>query len=206
MVRRSASIEPKPDWIPHVCFWSGVVGGLTIHVLLMFRLFGGSPLPDGVFPTTFIMMAPKFLLLVAWLSLHPTNPYPDFTHFLFFFGLFSWVVNHVALVQRCYNSPTRWLPYTPNYASFTFPLAIAAKGTFRYYELTGHEYVKWIGLVFLVETAVAVVGVMGVFLIHGCACCYSMAEAKLPNLATFMPSISMRKASMRKVSMRGEGG
>jgi len=137
----------RPRFVDDFCLFAGIVGGLTMHLAVMIRIFFGKPLPDDVFPTTFIMLAPKFLILAAWLKINPDDK-GSFVQFMFYFGLFSYCVNMRFLIKRLVKNKGS-IPYSPAFAAFTFPFAITTVGTFMFYESFGYEWVRYIGLVFL---------------------------------------------------------
>jgi hypothetical protein len=122
---------------------------------VMIRIFFGKPLPDDIFPTTFIILAPKFLILAAWLPVHP-HDHGGFIQFLFFFGIFSYLVSMRFLIRRLYKNGG-WIPYISAFTATTFPFAIATEGTFKVYKLLHHEWVKYLGALFLLHTTIQVV-------------------------------------------------
>eukprot|EP00976_Prorocentrum_cordatum_P022115 451707-Prorocentrum_minimum.AAC.1 len=85
-------------------------------------------------------MAPKFLILLGYLVLYDYNG--PFVGFLFYFGLFSWVVNHHSLYLRSRATPGLLIPYTPAYSAFTFPLVTTTSGTFKFYTVSGQDWVR----------------------------------------------------------------
>jgi len=153
----------RPHWVDDLCLYLGIIGGLTMHMAVMVRIFFGKPLPDDIFPTTFIMLAPKFLILAAWLTVHP-HDHGGFIQFLFFFGIFSYLVNTRFLIRRLYKNGG-WIPYTPAFAATTFPFAIATVGTFKVYEVLHYEWVKYLGALFLLHTTIHV-GVVQLWYFH----------------------------------------
>mmetsp|Transcript_32504 Transcript_32504/g.54536 ORF Transcript_32504/g.54536 Transcript_32504/m.54536 type:complete len:430 (+) Transcript_32504:351-1640(+) len=137
--------ENKPDFVGEFCFFAGVVGAIIIMPPTMARLFFGAPLSDASMPTIFIMMAPKYLMLAAWLTNYPTNatgPHEMVAHALFVCGGWSYCYTHYKVAQRALSLPGYYLPFAFSFASFTFPIDAVAIALMKYYGATGWDWSK----------------------------------------------------------------
>eukprot|EP00240_Pyramimonas_obovata_P005072 CAMPEP_0118957038 /NCGR_PEP_ID=MMETSP1169-20130426/61892_1 /TAXON_ID=36882 /ORGANISM="Pyramimonas obovata, Strain CCMP722" /LENGTH=423 /DNA_ID=CAMNT_0006905093 /DNA_START=226 /DNA_END=1497 /DNA_ORIENTATION=+ len=135
------------DFIGEACFMVGTLGALCIMPPTMARLFFGEPLSDAAMPTIFIMMAPKYLMLAAWLTNHPTNATGTdqlISHLLFVCGAWSYLYTHYKVIERAWSLPGHYIPFKFTFASFTFPLDAVAIALMKYYGATKWKAAKYI--------------------------------------------------------------
>eukprot|EP00959_Pyramimonas_sp_CCMP1952_P197470 4130000-Pyramimonas_sp.AAC.1 len=71
------------------------------------------------------------------------------------------------LIKRLFKN-RGYIPYTPAFAAFTFPFAVATVGTFMFYEVMGEEYawVKYVGVLFLTQLTLHVTVVQGCYVLN----------------------------------------
>jgi tellurite resistance protein len=119
-----------------------------LMALLLYRAALGSPLPEALRPTWFILLVPPSLIYANGLALYPETP---FLENLFYFAL----VLGVALLIYA-RGFLRW-PFGPAWWAFTFPLDALAYASIRYAQ--EHEGGPWraiAGVTLALATAVVV--------------------------------------------------
>jgi tellurite resistance protein TehA-like permease len=92
-----------------------------------------------------LQMAPKYLMLAAWLTNYPTNatgPHETVAHMLFVCGGWSYCYTHYKVAQRALSLPGYYLPFAFSFASFTFPIDAVAIALMKYYGATGWGWSK----------------------------------------------------------------
>ncbi len=114
------------SWLEHLTHFLMVCGDLAFFVLLPFvfiRAVRGAPLPPAVLPVLAIFAAPANLVIVSWLSAHPSVP------------AWGWPVIVLALLLNVWIYA--WLPrlmavpFTPALAALTFPMSITATAALK---------------------------------------------------------------------------
>ncbi len=116
--------QPSPVFRPlsEIIFIFGTVCYVILMPLVLYRLCLGIPLKEGHKATLALLTTPSNLILAGALVLFPhTNP-------LFGVGLFGISCLTSLSVYVMLVTLLR-MPFTPAYAAFTFPLAVAAEAT-----------------------------------------------------------------------------
>ncbi|MGI6656638.1 MAG: TDT family transporter [Desulfobulbus sp.] len=98
-------------------------GYLVMLPFVMYRLAAMPPMPDPVQPTIAILAAPASLVLVAYLAVEP-NPSQLLVSLILGLAVFMTALVYGALYRQ------RRLPFTPAFASYTFPLVISASALY----------------------------------------------------------------------------
>lgn len=110
--------------IAQLCLYFGLVSYAIMLPLMFFRIVFKENIPKGAQPTIAILAAPASLSIVGYLSLIVQ---PSMLVILILFGiavLMTFIV-YVAFARLLF------LPFTPGFAAFTFPMAIGATALFK---------------------------------------------------------------------------
>lgn len=103
--------------------------------VMLYRLIFSDAIPDGALPTFAIMGAPASLSLAGYLSI-TDNPDYLLLAILLPLAIFMTALVYVALVRLLR------LPFSPGYASFTFPMVVGATALLKVADvllLEGHQ-------------------------------------------------------------------
>jgi tellurite resistance protein len=113
-------------------FGISAVAAPILMALLFYRAIIGTPLPERLRPSWFILLVPPSLIYANGLALYPGTPLLEA---LFFFGL-ALAVALLAVSRRF----LRW-PFSPAWWAFTFPLDALAYAAARH--STDHPSPLW---------------------------------------------------------------
>ncbi len=110
-----------------VIVWYGITVFLIIMPFMIYRLMT-KPLPNPLYPTLAITLAPSSLCLAGYLNVMPEkNP-------IIVFGLYGIILNTLSVI--IYNSPRFFKQaFHPGFAALTFPMAIGIVASTR---MTGY--------------------------------------------------------------------
>ena len=106
--------------------------------LVINRIIFHQPLPQKLFPTLFILLAPPAVGMIAWYKL--TGQVDSFGRVLYFFALFLELLLVVQL-----NSFLR-LKFYLSWWAYSFPLAAVTIATNLMYEVSGQVFYKYLAL------------------------------------------------------------
>ncbi len=117
---------PGPHLAPlaEFCLFLGVVNYAAMLPVMLYRLIFHPEIADAVKPTIAVMAAPASLSLAGYLSV-TAQPSLVLTTLLLGIALLMTIVIYLALVRLLR------LPFSPAYASFTFPLVISSTALFK---------------------------------------------------------------------------
>ena len=119
----------------------GIVFWIVLFTAFMHRIFFFDPLPPGLMPTLFILIAPPAVGFISYLEL---NGYIDnFAQVLYGVGLFI-TLFLFSQFRRFIN-----LPFFLSWWAYSFPLAAITIASFRYYQQSQYMPVRWIALCLL---------------------------------------------------------
>jgi tellurite resistance protein len=119
----------------------GIVFWIVLFTIFMHRIFFFDPLPPGLMPTLFILIAPPAVGFISYLEL---NGYVDnFAQILYGVALF--ITLFLFSQFRRFTS----LPFFLSWWAYSFPLAAITIASFRCYEQTQYMPVRWIALCLL---------------------------------------------------------
>jgi tellurite resistance protein len=154
-----AGVEHAPADISWFFFAAGLVFGIVLFTILMYRLLFHSPLQERMLPTLFIVIAPPAVGAVSYFKL--TGAFDSFARVLYFFAAFLLLllVVHAAGFVR--------LKFFLSWWAYLFPIAALTIATTLLAKQTGSGFYEavaaalWAGLTILmvivaVRTLVAV--------------------------------------------------
>lgn len=119
----------------------GIVFWIVLFTIFMHRVIFFDPLPPGLMPTLFILIAPPAVGFISYVEL---NGYVDnFAQVLYGFGLF--ITLFLFSQFRRFTS----LPFKLSWWAYSFPLAAITIASFRCFELTQYRPILWIALCLL---------------------------------------------------------
>lgn len=123
-----ASVDSTVMGMPYlaqIIFYIGFIFYIIMLPMMLYRIIFVENIDDARLPTFAIMAAPPNLCLAGYLVAFKT-PNPAMVGFLFPLGIFMTALVYISMVK------IMKLKFTPVYASFTFPLAIASTAILKY--------------------------------------------------------------------------
>jgi tellurite resistance protein len=108
--------------------------GLSIGTLIFNRLFTGDPLPDAIKPSLSVLVSPPATAGLAWFLIKGGRIDPVG------YALLA-IVFFLLLVQALFFSEYRHLTFTPNFWTFTFPVAASTTLIVRW--LSAERFPYW---------------------------------------------------------------
>lgn len=110
--------------IAQLCLYFGLVCYAIMLPLMFYRIVFKETIPKGAQPTIAILAAPASLSIAGYLSL---TAEPSMLVILILFGIavLMTLIVYVAFARLLF------LPFTPGFAAFTFPMAIGATALFK---------------------------------------------------------------------------
>jgi tellurite resistance protein len=115
-------------------FGIGAFFWLTIGTMIFGRLFTGAPLPDALKPTLSVLVSPPATAGIAWFLI--AGGRLDAVEYVLLGILFL-----MLFIQVLFLTEYRKLSFTPNFWTFTFPVAASANLTIRW--LTAEGFPLW---------------------------------------------------------------
>jgi tellurite resistance protein len=155
-------------------FSIGLLFGLILFTIIIYRMLFHQPLPERLMPTFFIMIAPPAVGFVAYLELAQlsVNGGPDaFARVLYYSSLFLTLLL-LTQVGRFVR-----LSYYISWWGYSFPLAAVTIATFLMFELTGLLAFAVIGWALL-----SLVTLVVVFLLYRTAVAIGSRSVCVPHL------------------------
>lgn len=106
----------------------------SVLTLIIYSIFFKHSLKDAVMPTTGTLAAPFNLLLISTLTVYGNNASFVLSNFLIIAGISASIIVYISLIKLVQ------LQFSPLFASYTFPLILAATATLKY-----SNYLKSLG-------------------------------------------------------------
>ncbi len=105
-------------------FWFGLISYAIMLPVMMYRLIFGPEVPDAAKPTIAILAAPASLSLAGYLAVSPA-PSVLLVMILLGIAMLMTAITYLGFIRLLR------LPFSPGYASFTFPMVIGATALFK---------------------------------------------------------------------------
>jgi len=111
--------------LTEILFYFGLILYIIMLPIMLYRILFGDKIANTKLPTFAVMGAPANLCLAGYLSF---MDHPDyfFATSLAYLGIFTTFLVYISFVRIFY------IPFSPLYASFTFPLGIGATALLKY--------------------------------------------------------------------------
>ncbi|RUM94265.1 MAG: C4-dicarboxylate ABC transporter [Thiothrix sp.] len=122
-------------------FSVGMLFWLVLLTIIFNRILFHNPIPDGLAPTLFILIAPPAVGFISYLKL--TNSLDGFARVLYYNGLF-FTLFLLTQLPRFIK-----LPFFLSWWAYSFPLAAVTTASWVMYEKTGAMGIKIIALALL---------------------------------------------------------
>lgn len=141
--------HPEISWF---FFSVGIVFWGLLFAVLLYRLIFLPALPQKLWPTLFILIAPAAVGFIAYVKL--TGEVDGFARVLYYFGLFTFLLL-MTLIGRFLK-----LPFFVSWWAYTFPLAALTISTLLLYAQTKLPIFQAMAYTFLLLTSVVIVAVL----------------------------------------------
>ncbi len=105
-------------------FWFGLISYAIMLPVMIYRLIFEPEMPDAAKPTLAILAAPASLCLAGYLAISP-SPSMLLVMILMGIAILMTAVTYLGFIKLLR------LPFSPGYASFTFPMVIGATALFK---------------------------------------------------------------------------
>lgn len=135
-----AGVVHGPAEVSWFFFSFGMLFWVMLQTIIFNRLIFHHPLPERLLPTLFIMIAPPAVGFLSYTQLDKAAGLTPFAQFLYFAAVLFFLLLATKidrLVRLQFGLP--WWAYS-------FPLAALTIATFRYFELSGQDYIRSIGI------------------------------------------------------------
>lgn len=123
--------------ITHIIFYVGFAFYVIMLPMMMYRLIFGDRISDAQLPAFAVMGAPASLCLAGYLTAFQ-NPNHVIVGILLALALMMTSLVYLSMIRINH----RRIPFTPIYASYTFPLAISATAVLKYSYFVGLDSVE----------------------------------------------------------------
>lgn len=134
-----AGVHHVPEDINWFFFATGLVFWPILKAVLMYRLIFHSQMPEKLFPTLFIFIAPPAVGFISYMAL-THHQLDQFAKVLYFFALFFTVFLLFSI------NKFRGLNFALSWWAYTFPLAAMSIASFVMAQASGTHFYNWIGL------------------------------------------------------------
>lgn len=129
-------------------FSIGIIFWIALFTIVFYRFIFHNPLPERLYPTFFILIAPPAIGFISYTKI--TGTIDTLSNLLFYFSLFLCIILF-ALIKNFIN-----LKFYISWWAYTFPLdAVTIAIAMRYY-LTGSPFYKLVGIFALTLTTVII--------------------------------------------------
>lgn len=134
-------------------FSTGIVFWICLFTIVFYRFIFHNPLPEKLYPTFFILIAPPAVGFVSYIKIN--DNIDTLGNILFYFALLLCIVL-AALIKKFLN-----LKFYISWWAYTFPLDAITIAIAMRYHLTGLEFYKFLTVVSLIITTI-VIGIVGI--------------------------------------------
>lgn len=139
--------NPEIAWF---FFSIGIIYWLLLLTVVIYRIIFHDPIPERLFPTLFILIAPPAVGFIAYTTLTGSQLDP-FCRILYYQALFT-----AVLLASLFNT-FRKVPFSLAWWAYTFPLAALTLATIRFsHSMPGQAIYSWLATVFLTITLLVI--------------------------------------------------
>lgn len=138
-------------------FSIGIIFWICLFTIVFYRFIFHNPLPDRLYPTFFILIAPPAVGFLSYTKI--VGVIDTLSNLLFYFALFLCIVLF-ALIKKFLR-----LKFYISWWAYTFPLDAITIAIAMRYHITGSEFYKFLTLISLVLTT-TVIGVVTIKTIY----------------------------------------
>lgn len=129
-------------------FSIGIIFWITLFTIVFYRFIFHNPLPDRLYPTFFILIAPPAIGFISYTKI--VGSIDTLGNLLFYFALFLSIVL-AAMIKKFIN-----LKFYISWWAYTFPLDAVTIAIAMRYNLTGSPFYYTLSLIALVITTVVI--------------------------------------------------
>ncbi len=134
-------------------FSTGIIFWICLFTIVFYRLIFYNPLPEKLYPTFFILIAPPAVGFVSYTKIN--DSIDSLGNILFYFALLLLIVL-AALIRKFLN-----LKFYISWWAYTFPLDAITIAIAMRYHLTGLEFYKVLSIFSLIITT-CVIGIVSI--------------------------------------------
>jgi tellurite resistance protein len=133
-------------------FSIGVVFWPILLAIIFYRLIFHPPLPERLFPTLFILIAPPAVGFISYVAL--TGRIDGFARILYFTGLFF------TLLLGVQTGRFARLKFALSWWAYSFPLAAITVASLLMYETLGTPVLGWLAIALLAILSLVIAGLL----------------------------------------------
>jgi tellurite resistance protein len=133
-------------------FSIGIVFWPVLLAIIFYRLIFHPPLPERLFPTLFILIAPPAVGFISYVAL--TGAIDVFARILYFTGLFF------TLLLAVQTGRFARLKFALSWWAYSFPLAAITVASLLMYETLGTPVLGWLAIALLAVLSLIIAGLL----------------------------------------------
>ncbi|THB63783.1 MAG: C4-dicarboxylate ABC transporter [Gammaproteobacteria bacterium] len=131
-------------------FSIGVIFWLSLFIVILYRVFFHTPIPEKLVPTLFILFAPPAIGFISWVKLNGLTEFDAVGRIMLYFSLFMFVLVF-AQAKKFLN-----IRFYLSWWAYTFPTAAISIASMLAFHMTGGTHFKYLAIVQLVILAVII--------------------------------------------------